>query len=331
MIFSDRTKYNLWQKIERYVLEFQMQDDGEENTAARLPGWFDTDFERLAELELETRHDVGAFVRWMHEKADLPWHRGLTSSDLVDTSLSVMLGNACDVLMGQWFELTEELQTLLTVHGHLPMMARTHGQPAEEITFGDKVNGWLAEINRDTLRLDRARRDLRVGKIGGAVGNHRIITPELERDVLRVLELHPDRYTTQVISRDRHAHLMVTLAILGGTLERIALSIRLHQQPEIGELFEPFYPGQVSSTAMPYKRNPIQCEKVCGLARLLRSNALVALENMALWDERDISHSSTERIIFEQSFHLICHMTSTMRNVLRDIEVDAISMRKNLR
>jgi adenylosuccinate lyase len=210
------------------------------------------------------------------------------------------------------------------------MVGRSHGIHAEPITLGFKAAGWYAELGRDVERLGRAREVIGVGSISGAVGTHANVGAEVERHVLEGLGLAPDPAPTQVVSRDRHAELLTTLAILGGTLERIAVEIRHLQRTEVGEAFEPFGSGQQGSSAMPHKRNPILAERVTGMSRLLRADALIGLENMALWHERDISHSSAERFVFERALGVAAYATRTTADILDGLEVDAERMRTNL-
>jgi len=210
------------------------------------------------------------------------------------------------------------------------MVGRSHGIHAEPITFGFKVAGWYAELRRDADRLARAREGIGVGSISGAVGTHANVSGAVEAHVLGGLGLGTDPAPTQVVSRDRHAELLTTLAILGGTLERVAVEIRHLQRTEVGEAFEPFGTGQQGSSAMPHKRNPILAERVTGMARLLRADAVVGLENMALWHERDISHSSAERFVFERAMGVAAYATRTLADILDGLEVDADRMRANL-
>jgi adenylosuccinate lyase len=210
------------------------------------------------------------------------------------------------------------------------MVGRSHGIHAEPMTFGFKAAGWLAELRRDAERLARAREGIGVGKISGAVGTHANVSAAVEAYVCEALGLAADPAATQVVSRDRHAELLTALAILGGTLERIATEVRHLQRTEVGEAFEPFGAGQQGSSAMPHKRNPILAERVTGMARLLRGDALVGLENMALWHERDISHSSAERFVFERALGVAAYATRTLATILDGLEVDGARMRANL-
>jgi adenylosuccinate lyase len=210
------------------------------------------------------------------------------------------------------------------------MVGRTHGIHAEPITFGLKAAGWYAELRRDAERLERAAQGIAVGKVSGAVGSHANVSPDVEEFVLGGLGLRADPAATQVVSRDRHADMLSCLAILGGTLERIATEIRHLQRTEVGEAFEPFASGQQGSSAMPHKRNPILAERVSGMTRLLRADALTGLEDMALWHERDISHSSAERFVFERAMGVAAYATRTLADILDGLEVDADRMRANL-
>jgi len=226
--------------------------------------------------------------------------------------------------------LIEIVRRLALQYRSAPMVGRSHGIHAEPITFGFKVAGWYAELMRDAERLAKAGEGVAVGKISGAVGTHANVPPEVEAHVMEGLGLTADPAATQVVSRDRHAELLCALAILGGTLERMATEVRHLQRSEVAEIFEPFAEGQQGSSAMPHKRNPVLAERITGLARLLRADALVALENMALWHERDISHSSTERFIFERALGVAAYATRTLGDVMDGLEVDTARMEANL-
>jgi adenylosuccinate lyase len=288
---------------------------------------------RAHEIERESQHDVIAFLRSVTERLgpEGRWlHYGLTSSDVLDTATAVILRDATRVVERELERLTEVVQRLAVQYRDTPMAGRSHGIHAEPITFGFKVAGWLAELGRDADRVARAREGIGVGSISGAVGTHANVSAEVERHVLDGLGLAADPAPTQVVSRDRHAELLGALAILGGTLERMAVELRHLQRTEVGEAFEPFGSGQQGSSAMPHKRNPILAERVTGMARLLRADAHVAIENMALWHERDISHSSAERFIFERALGVAAYMTRTMADLLDGLEVDAERMLSNL-
>jgi len=334
-IFSERHKLEIWLRIELLAVE-ALHEAGEVPAAdwERIrTAATDVDPGRAAEIERESQHDVIAFLRSVTERLgpEGRWlHYGLTSSDVLDTATAVILRNATTQLLAEVAGLTEVVRNLAVEHRRTPMVGRSHGIHAEPITFGFKAAGWLAELRRDIERLERGRETIAVGSISGAVGTHANVSGEVERHVLDRLGLGVDPAPTQVISRDRHAELLTAIAILGGTLERISVEVRHLQRTEVGEAFEPFGSGQQGSSAMPHKRNPILTERVTGMARLLRADALVALENMALWHERDISHSSAERFVFERALGVAAYAVRTLAGVLDGLEVDGDRMRANL-
>jgi adenylosuccinate lyase len=334
-IFGERHKLDLWLRIELLAVEGLhdagvVPDDDFERIRAAAG---EVDVARAREIERESQHDVIAFLRSVTERLgpEGRWlHYGLTSSDVLDTATAVVLRDAMRVVEGELARLTEVVRRLALQHRDTPMVGRSHGIHAEPITFGFKAAGWYAELLRDVERLARARAVVSVGSISGAVGTHANVSAEVERHVLDGLGLEADPAPTQVVSRDRHAELLTALAILGGTLERVAVEVRHLQRTEVGEAFEPFGSGQQGSSAMPHKRNPILAERVTGMARLLRGDALIGLENMALWHERDISHSSAERFVFERALGVAAYATRTLADILDGIEVDAERMRSNL-
>ena len=334
-LFGERRKLELWLRIELLALE-ALRDAGVVPVAdfERIHAAVgEVDVERARAIEREAQHDVIAFLRSVTERLgpEGRWlHYGLTSSDVLDTATAVVLRDAAAVVEGELARLIEVVHRLALQYRDTPMVGRSHGIHAEPITFGFKVTGWYAELTRDAERLARAREGISVGSISGAVGTHANVGAEVEANVLEGLGLVADPAPTQVVSRDRHAELLTVLAILGGTLERIAIEIRHLQRTEVGEAFEPFGSGQQGSSAMPHKRNPILAERVSGLARLLRADALVGLENMALWHERDISHSSAERFVFERALGVAAYATRTLGDILDGLEVDTERMRGNL-
>ena len=334
-IFGEARKLALWLRIEVLAVEALNASgvvpdaDWERIRAAAT----EVDPERAREIEKESQHDVIAFLRSVTEQLgpEGRWlHFGLTSSDVLDTATAAVLRDATAVVEGELARLIEITRRLAIQYRDTPMVGRSHGIHAEPITFGFKVAGWLAELQRDGDRVARAREQVAYGSISGAVGTHANVSGEVERHILDGLGLAVDPAPTQVVSRDRHAELITTLAILGGTIERIAIELRHLQRTEVGEAFEPFGSGQQGSSAMPHKRNPILAERVSGMARLLRADALVALENMALWHERDISHSSTERFVFERALGVAAYAVRTLGDILDGLEVDAERMRRNL-
>ena len=336
-LFGERRKLQLWLRIELLVAEGLnragvVPDSDWERIRSALSD-DSVDVERAHEIERESQHDVIAFLRSVTERLgpEGRWlHYGLTSSDVLDTATAVVLRDATSAVEAELSRLQEVVRRLAQQYRSTPMVGRSHGIHAEPITFGFKVAGWFAELGRDAERLARARRGIAVGKISGAVGSHANIGADVERGVCEALGLEPDPAATQVVSRDRHAELLTAIAILGGTLERVSVEVRHLQRTEVSEAFEPFGGGQQGSSAMPHKRNPVLSERVAGLARLLRADALVGLENMALWHERDISHSSAERFTFERALGVAAYATRALADVLDGLEVDAERMTANL-
>jgi len=291
------------------------------------------DIARIDQIEAEVRHDVIAFTTALAEQIGPESryvHLGLTSSDVVDTALAARCVKALDMILKGWATLEETLRELALTHRTTLMPGRTHGVHAEPITFGLKCCLWLEEARRDRRRLAAAREAIRVGKVSGAVGTWAHTGAGIEADVCRELRLEPASVSNQVLQRDRHAEVMSALAIAGAGIERMALEIRLLQRTEVQEVFEPFGKGQKGSSAMPHKKNPVQCEQLCGLARVLRGNLMASLENVALWHERDISHSSVERVVVPDSFMLLDYMTDRITRILKGLDVRSQRMRENL-
>jgi adenylosuccinate lyase len=334
-IFAERRKLELWLRIELLAVE-ALAAEGvvpEEDWQRLRTAVGAVDPDRAREIERESQHDVIAFLRSVTERlgSEGRWlHYGLTSSDVLDTATAVILRDAVGVVETELARLAEIAGQLAIRHRRTVMIGRSHGIHAEPITFGFKAAGWLAEIERDRVRMARARETVNVGTISGAVGTHANVSTAVERHVLGALGLEADPAPTQVVSRDRHAELLTTLAICGGTLERIAVEIRHLQRTEVAEAFEPFGAGQQGSSAMPHKRNPILAERISGMARLLRGDALVGLENMALWHERDISHSSAERFVFERALGVAAYAVRALADLLDGLDVDPDRMRANL-
>lgn len=288
---------------------------------------------RIEEIEKETRHDVVAFIKNIEESLGDEgrfFHYGVTSYDVVDTALSLLLTESADLIMKSLTGLMETVKGLAVEHKNTLMIGRTHGVHAEPTTFGLKLLNYYTELDRDRERIEQAREFIAVGKVSGAVGTHATVPIELEEKVCSRLGLSPAPTSSQILQRDRHAHYLCILAILGGTLERMALQVRLMQQTEIGEAQEGFRTGQTGSSAMPHKRNPVSSEQICGLARILRANSSAGLENQALWHERDISHSSVERVILADSSILAHYMLSTINNIYRNLRVNKEKMLQNI-
>jgi adenylosuccinate lyase len=333
-LFEDEARYRTWLEVELMACA-AMERRGEvpPGVSARVRARATIDPKRVDELEATLRHDVIAFLTSITESAGEEarhLHKGMTSSDLVDTALAITLTRATDLLTTEVAALREVVRTLALRHKETIMVGRTHGVHAEPITFGLKALVWYEDLGRALERLGRARTAIAVGKLSGAVGTHAHLSPDLEEEVLQTLGLTPEPASTQVVQRDRHAELVQTIALLGASLETIALEIRHLQRTEVLEAEEPFREGQKGSSAMPHKRNPVNCERVCGLARVLRGHAQVALENVALWHERDISHSSAERVILPDSFLAADFMTAQMREVIQGLHVYPERMRANL-
>jgi adenylosuccinate lyase len=289
--------------------------------------------ERIEEIEETTQHDVIAFTTAVaeHVGPSARWfHFGLTSSDVIDTAQALQMREACDLLLKLLDGLMQAVRTRADEHRRTPMIGRTHGVHAEPMTFGLKLALWYAELVRDAARVRRAREVISVGKLSGAVGTFAHLPPAIEEAMCRKLGLEPAPVASQVIQRDRYAELLCALAITGSSLEKFALEIRGLQKTEIGEVEEPFGKGQKGSSAMPHKRNPIGCEQIVGLARLLRGNAHAALENNALWHERDISHSSVERVILPDTFIALDHMLRRFTRIVSGMVVYPERMRENL-
>jgi adenylosuccinate lyase len=332
-VWSEEHKAELWLRVEIAVCEAWAElgvipaADMEAIRAATV------DPERSAELFRETHHDMIAFTRAVAERLGPPgrWiHLGLTSSDVLDTALSLQIQEAADILAADLERLEAALADQAVRYKYTPMIGRTHGIHAEPTTFGHKLTVFVAQVRRDRQRLDQARAELRVGKISGAVGTHANVPAEVEESALARLGLDAAEASTQILQRDRHAQLVCTLAVIAATLEQQATEIRGLQRTEIGEAFEPFSSGQQGSSAMPHKRNPELCERVCGLARLLRGHAVAALEDVATWHERDISHSSVERIVLPDAFTALDYMLDLFARIVEELDVCPEAMERNL-
>jgi adenylosuccinate lyase len=333
-IWSDQRRYETWLLVETAAAEAMAAAGLVPPEAARdirERGGFDV--ARIEEIEQVTQHDVIAFTTAVAEKVgpSARWlHFGMTSSDAIDTAQALQMRESCDVILKDLDALGEVVRDRAIEHRRTAMIGRTHGVHAEPMTFGLKLALWYAEIARAIERVRRARTVISVGKISGAVGTYAHLPPSIEADVCRRLALEPAPVASQVIQRDRHAELMSALAITAASLEKFALEIRGLQKTEIGEVEEPFGKGQKGSSAMPHKRNPIGCEQVVGLARLIRANCQAAFENIALWHERDISHSSVERVILPDSFIVLDHMLRRFTRIVRGMTVHVDRMRENL-
>jgi adenylosuccinate lyase len=333
-VWSEETKLGHWLEIELLVAEaWARLGVVPEEDARAIRGRASFDAERVREVEEVTRHDVAAFVQVVAESVGPAgrWvHFGLTSSDVLDTGLALQLRDAADLLLERLERLLAVTKRLALAHRETVMAGRTHGVVAEPTSLGHKVALWAFELDRDRERLRRAREAVSVGAISGAVGTYAQVDPRVEEEVCARLGLRPAEASSQIVARDRHAELMGALAITASTLDAIATELRHLARTEVREVQEPFAQGQKGSSAMPHKRNPVRCERVTGLARLVRSNLQAALENQVLWHERDISHSSAERVILPDSAIAVDFMLVEMTEVLGGLEVFPERMRENL-
>jgi len=333
-IWSDQRKYETWLEVELAATDALAEAGIVPAADAReLRAKAAFDVARIEEIEQTTQHDVIAFTTAVAERVGpaARWlHFGLTSSDVLDTALALQLVQACGLILDDVDRLAAAVRTRAEEHRKTPMIGRTHGVHAEPMTFGVKLALWYAEIQRGRQRVERARQAVSVGKLSGAVGMFAHLDPAIEAAVCRRLGLAPAPVSSQVIQRDRHAEVLAALAILAASLEKFALEIRGLQKTEIGEVQEPFGRGQKGSSAMPHKRNPIGCEQITGLARLIRANAVAAFDNVALWHERDISHSSVERVILPDSFIALDHMLRRFTSIVAGLVVFPDRMMENL-
>ena len=333
-LWSEEDKFRRWLLIETLVCEALCARGGMDRDACeRIKSGAAFDIGRISEIEASTRHDVLAFVESVQESIgddSCYFHRGLTSYDLVDTSLSLAMVEAADLLVEVMEELRDALRRKALAYKATPQVGRTHGQHAAPITFGLKLAVHTEAVDRCVAGLKRARENIRVGKISGSVGTYANIDPSVEEYVCSKLGLKPDRVSTQIIGRDRHAAYLFAVALCASVIENLAVEIRNLQRTEAGEVSEPFSPGQKGSSSMPHKRNPIVCERMSGLARIIRGHSAAAGENIVLWHERDISHSSAERIAIPDSCLLLDYMAAKMTDVIDNLVVDTNRMATNL-
>ncbi|HTE55680.1 MAG TPA: adenylosuccinate lyase [Kofleriaceae bacterium] len=335
-IWSDASRYELWLEVElaacrameaRELVPAGTADEVAHAARGKLSS------SRIQAIEAVTRHDVIAFLTHVEELAGPParWlHMGMTSSDVLDTALALQCGNALDRVAAGLDELRAALADRAREHKDTPCIGRSHGIHAEPITAGVVFCRWYAELGRASERLERARRAIKVGKLAGAVGVYGNLSPELEAAALGALALQPETVSSQIVARDRHAEVLCALALVAAGIEQIALGVRHWQRTEVGEAEEGFSRGQKGSSAMPHKKNPIGSENLCGLSRLVRGYAGTALENIALWHERDISHSSVERVILPDSTILVDYMLARATQLVRGLVVHADRMAENL-
>ena len=334
-IWSDENKYNIWFQVELAACE-AMEEAGlvptgvSKSIRARKPFF---SIAKIRQIEQSVKHDVIAFLTYLEQQAgpDARWlHRGMTSSDVVDTAFAMQMRESLQALISRCAILRSALSDQARRYAHIPMMGRSHGMAAEPITFGLALAGHYAEITRCQTRLYAALDVVSYGKISGAVGTYAHLSPEIERKALVKLQLLPEWVSTQVVPRDRHAEAFLAIASTASGLERFATNMRHWQRSEVSEAMEPFGGAQKGSSAMPHKRNPIISENICGLSRIVRSYCTPALENVALWHERDISHSSAERIMAPDATSALAYMLDKVTSVVEDMEVDQEQMLANI-
>src|SRR5690606_21502454 len=334
-LWSDATRYSIWLEVELAACEaMETADLVPAGTAAAIrAAKIELDPAEIEAIERTTRHDVIAFLTHVERLAGEParWlHRGMTSSDVLDTSLAVQLVRAADLLLTRCDRVIEALIQRSREHKATPIIGRSHGIHAEPLTFGVVLAGHLAEFKRARGRIQRARHEVAVGKIAGAVGSYAHLTPEIEAEALSKLGLRPETVATQIVPRDRHAAFFAALALAATAVERLATNVRHWQRTELNEAEERFAQGQKGSSAMPHKRNPVLSENLCGLARIVRSAIVPALENVALWHERDISHSSVERMIAPDATVTLDFALNRLAGVIEKLLVYPEQMERNL-
>ena len=333
-LFTDQKKFETWLAIEIAVLEaLAERGDVPAEAVAEIRKKAKVDAARIAEIEKETNHDVVAFLRNVSESVGeaARWvHLGVTSSDVGDTAWAILLKEAGEKLLSEVDRLRDALAARSLEHRRTPMIGRTHGVHAEPTTFGFKLAVFWEELGRDRERLARAVKGISFGKVSGAVGTFAHLDPEVEAGACRRLGLEPAPISTQILQRDRHAEFGFALAVTGATLEKIALEVRHLHRTEVREVQEQFTSKQTGSSSMPHKRNPILCERICGLARVLRGNLTVNLENIALWHERDISHSSAERVVLPDGCILLDYLLAKTTALVRHLVVFPENMAANL-
>ncbi len=333
-LWSDQAKFERWLDVEVAACEAWAElGQIPKDDAAKIRRNASFNLEKINEYMAVTHHDVTAFLRSVSEslgEESRYVHFGLTSSDVWDTATGLQLRDACDLLLADIDALSAVLERQAKTHRNTLCTGRTHGVHAEPTTFGLKLAVWVDEMRRNRKRLEQAREAVAVGAISGTVGTHATVPPALEELVCKQLDLGLEAVSTQIIQRDRHAQFVTTLALIGGSLEKFATEIRALQKTEVLEAEEPFDEGQTGSSAMPHKRNPELCERVCGLSRVLRGYAVTAMENIALWHERDISHSSTERIVLPDACLVLDYALSLFTGVMDRLTVYPDHMRENL-
>ena len=332
-IWSEDNKVAKWLDVERAVIEILEKEEITPKGLSKQLKEVSITHNEVLEREAVTNHDLAAFVDVLQSKIqkDSNWiHYGLTSSDVVDTANALLIKESLNIVLEKIAELVNSLKNKAISESDTLIIGRTHGVYAEPTTLGSIFGNWCLEVSRGLDRLSSSLEIISYGKISGAVGNHSLISEEIENKILEQLSLKPEPLASQIVSRDRYADLFSSFAIIAGTYERIATNIRHYQRSEVGEMYEAFKQGQKGSSAMPHKKNPIGSERICGLARVVRGNTQASYETMALWHERDISNSSVERIILPDTFELIDFMTRDLINIINDLVINHENIESNL-
>ncbi len=333
-IWDDQNKFNTWKTIQsKYVETLEDLDIAPAGIAKKIDD-VEITKEEVYKKEEVTNHDLASFVDVLQEKVGegSNWiHYGLTSSDIVDTANSLLISQSIKVVKDLINNLLEELKLKAINEKNTKIIGRTHGVFAEVTFLGNIFGNWYLEIERGLQRVLSAERNIRIGKLSGPVGNYSVVTEDIELQTLNKLSLNPEIFASQIVSRDRYAEVVSSIAILASTYERVATNLRHYQRSEISEMFEPFKEGQKGSSAMPHKKNPIGSERITGLARILRGYSISSLENMVLWNERDISNSSVERITLPDTFHLVTFMTAELSAIVKHLVINYEQINKNLK
>ena len=332
-IWDDQNKFDTWKKVqETYVKTLEEEGVAKPGISEKIAS-VSIKAEEVYEREKVTNHDLASFVDILQNKVGegSNWiHYGLTSSDVVDTSNSLLIKESLEVLLKLVDDLLNEIKNRAIDEQSTKIIGRTHGVFAEETFLGNILGNWYLEIKRNLNRLSTAKETISYGKLSGPVGNYTVVTPEIEDKTLKKLDLKAEKFASQIVSRDRYAEVVSAISILASSYDRIAGNLRSYQRSEISEIFEPFKEGQKGSSAMPHKKNPIGSERISGLSRIIRGYSVSSLENMVLWNERDISNSSVERIIIPDSFNIICFMTTELTSIIKNMVINREQINKNL-
>ena len=332
-IWDDQNKFDTWKKVqETYVKTLEEEGVAKPGISEKIAS-VSVKAEEVYEREKVTNHDLASFVDILQNKVGegSNWiHYGLTSSDVVDTSNSLLIKESLEVLLKLVDDLLNEIKNRAIDEQRTKIIGRTHGVFAEETFLGNILGNWYLEIKRNQDRLSTAKETISYGKLSGPVGNYTVVTPEIEDKTLKKLDLRAEKFASQIVSRDRYAEVVSAISILASSYDRIAGNLRSYQRSEISEIFEPFKEGQKGSSAMPHKKNPIGSERISGLSRIIRGYSVSSLENMVLWNERDISNSSVERIIIPDSFNIICFMTTELTSIIKNMVINREQINKNL-